>query len=37
MDSELKIPENNLIYSEKSYWNDRFEKEEKYEWLVNYS
>ena len=37
MESQGTIPKNNLTYNEKSYWNDRFEVEEEYEWLVNYS
>jgi EEF1A lysine methyltransferase 4 len=32
-----KIPANNATYSELTYWNDRFAKEDAYEWLVGYA
>jgi SAM-dependent methyltransferase len=31
------IPANNATYSEQTYWNDRFAKEDAYEWLVGYT
>jgi hypothetical protein len=34
---QLKIPEKNSVYSEKSYWEQRFQVEESYDWLGKYS
>jgi len=31
------MPRNNKIYSEKQYWEDRFEKEKEFEWLNTYA
>eukprot|EP00455_Lapot_gusevi_P005374 TRINITY_DN1228_c0_g1_i1.p1 TRINITY_DN1228_c0_g1~~TRINITY_DN1228_c0_g1_i1.p1 ORF type:complete len:231 (-),score=74.87 TRINITY_DN1228_c0_g1_i1:39-683(-) len=30
------IPEDNLVYKQKTYWDERFSKEEKYDWLTRY-
>lgn len=30
------LPEDNATYKRKEYWDQRFQKEEAYEWLVSY-
>jgi hypothetical protein len=32
----IELPKNNLEYGKKEYWDDRFAKEEDYDWLVGY-
>lgn len=32
----MTLPEENQNYGNKSYWIDRFQREDVYEWLVGY-
>ena len=32
----IELPEHNTDYSKKYYWDDRFAKEEQFNWLVSY-
>lgn len=31
------IPKKNTEYVDSAYWDTRFQKEEEYEWLIDYS
>ena len=33
----MELPVNNTIYKEQSYWDERFEQEESYDWFTSYS
>ena len=37
MSSELELPDDNATYKEQEYWEERFEKEESYDWLCDYA
>ena len=32
----MELPENNVIYKKKEYWDERFEHEDAYDWLVTF-
>lgn len=32
----MELPENNIIYKKKEYWDERFEQEDAYDWLVTF-
>lgn len=33
----MEIPQDNSVYKQQEYWNERFDAEEQYDWLVDYS
>ena len=33
----MTLPDNNIGYSNKSYWDERFSKEEDFDWCKDYS
>ncbi len=35
--SKIKEEKGNAKYAKKEYWNDRYQDEEEYDWLGNYS
>lgn len=37
MASALPIPDDNRVYKEKAYWDERFAKEVEYDWLGRYA
>jgi hypothetical protein len=33
---KMELPKHNSEYSKQEYWDERFAKEDHYEWLVSY-